>query len=192
MAPPITALILLAAALLAACTPESRNTLPAEDRVQADMRFVGSWVTSMMGTEYRAAVRALDERTLSVRLTETSRFAGRSSAPRETGHELTFYRVGGRDIVAARGPGLDEGGGPVYRFATYRFGGDDSVALYFLSEQVVYPRVHASHFLGRIRGRDPLFRDILLLEGPQRLAGLVRSDAPARLFSVTFGPFARQ
>lgn len=188
----VSAAIVLAAAVLSACTPESRNTLPPEDRVAADMRFVGTWVTNMMGTEYRARVRALDERTLAVRFTETSHFAGRVSAPLETEHVLSFYRVGGQEIVAARGPGLQEDTGPVYRFATYRFGGPDSVALYFLSEQDIYPRVHAARLLGRIRGRDPLFRDILLLEGPERLAGLMRSETPARLFSVTFGPFARR
>jgi hypothetical protein len=193
----IIAILSLALAGLAACTPESKNSLPEDFRIAPEARFVGLWRAGnepgqLQGTQIAVTVRVdpAEPLDLTVAIEETWRTT-RGAHQRDLRGRLRFYDVAGRRVVAV----LRENGTPAertWRFATYRFGGDDSLVLHFLDEKRLYERIHNGALHGKIRGGEKEFPDLLITAEPDKLAALIRVSDPFTLFTARLGPLARQ
>lgn len=179
-------------AMLGGCTPESRHGLPDTTRVAPDSRLVGSWTARLLGADYHVEIEPRNPRALTVRVSELYSPAGGTPRLRRETLELYAHEVDGVPLLALRGPALDARDGESWRFARYRFAGDDRLMLSFLSEQALHFWVRSEQFGGRIRSPDETFPDIVLTEPPSRLAGFLIAHDPAVMFSVSLGPFQRQ
>jgi hypothetical protein len=194
-------LIGFAALVMTACTPESREGLPETFRVAPDLRFVGAWrggneAGVLQGDEVVARLQVDPAAPLDLLMTanETWRTT-RGPHSRVLQGRLRFYNVAGRQIVAIQrldADGKAASDEATWRFATYRFGGNDGLALYFMDEEQVRRRVNNGILHGKIRGGEPEFPDVLLMEGPDNIAALVRTVEPATLFTARLGPFTRE
>jgi hypothetical protein len=194
-------LIGFAALLLASCTPESREALPESFRVAPDLRFVGAWrggneVGVLQGDEVLAQLKVDPAEPLDLLMTarETWRTT-QGPHSRTLQGRLRFYNVVGRQVVAVQrldADGQADSEAATWRFATYRFGGNDGVALYFMDEEQMRWRVNNGILHGKIRGGEPAFPDVLLMEAPDNVAAIIRTVDPAVLFTARLGPFTRE
>lgn len=188
--------VLAALAALAGCTPESRHPLPDDTRILPDARFVGAWrgrSDEGAAIDSRIAVRiaADPDQPLSLRAHVVEDWTLLGQAHRRSGEfRLQFHDVAGRRLLAAQR--LGERRDEPWRFAIYRFGGEDSrVVLNFMDEERIRSLVHAARLPGRIRGGEREFPDVLLTASPSQLTALVRATDPAVLFVPRLGPFER-
>lgn len=189
-------LIAFAVVLLAGCTPESKNGLPEDFRIAPEARFVGNWQggnddAGLPGTSVaaRLTVDPAEPLDLIADIDETWR-STRGEHKRALKGRLRFYDIAGRRVVAI----LREDVTPerrTWRFATYRFGGDDSLVLYFMDEARLYTQINNGALHGKIRGGEKAFPDLLITADASAVAGLIRYSDPAQLFSVRLGPLAR-
>ncbi|HEU0071504.1 MAG TPA: hypothetical protein VFS04_09430 [Alphaproteobacteria bacterium] len=191
--------IIAAAATLAlgvGCTPESKNGLPEDFRIAPEARFVGAWQggnddANLPGTTLaaRLSVDPAEPLDLIADIDETWR-STRGEHKRALKGRLRFYDVAGRRVVAV----LREDGSPearTWRFATYRFGGDDSLVLYFMSEARLYEQINNGALHGKIRGGEKEFPDLLVTAESDKIATLIRTSDPSQLFAARLGPLAR-
>lgn len=190
-------LILCAGVGLAACAPESRRGLPEDYRIAPDARFVGVWrggneVGVLQGSEVTARLTVDPDEPLDLLLAgEENWRSTRGLHHRAVTGLLRFYDIAGRRVVAIqRRDGTAEE--RTWRFATYRFGGDDSLLLYFMDEPRLRQLIFNGALHGKIRGGEPEFPDLLITAEPDKLAALIRSSDPATLFTARLGPLARQ
>ncbi len=195
----LTFLIAAAAtlALAVGCTPESKNGLPEDFRIAPEARFVGAWQggnddANLPGTTLaaRLSVDPAEPLDLIADIDETWR-STRGEHKRALKGRLRFYDIAGRRVVAV----LREDGPPetrTWRFATYRFGGDDSLVLYFMSEARLYEQINNGALHGKIRGGEKEFPDLLVTAESDKIATLIRTSDPAQLFAARLGPLARQ
>ncbi len=181
---------------LAACTPESRRGLPEDFRIAPEARFVGVWrggneVGALQGSEITARLTVDPAEPLDLLLDgEENWRSTRGSHRREVKGVLRFYDIAGRRVVAIQrldGTAEDR----TWRFATYRFGGDDSLLLYFMDEPRLRQLIFNGALHGKIRGGEPEFPDLLITAESDKLAALIRSSDPATLFTTRLGPLAR-
>ena len=194
----LTSLIAAAAtlALAVGCTPESKNGLPEDFRIAPEARFVGVWKggnddANLPGTTLaaRLSVDPAEPLDLIAEIDETWR-STRGDHKRALKGRLRFYDIAGRRVVAV----LREDGPPdtrAWRFATYRFGGDDSLLLYFMDEKRLYEQINNGALHGKIRGGEKEFPDLLLTAESDKIAALIRTSDPAQLFTARLGPLAR-
>lgn len=188
--------IFAALALAAACTPESKNGLPEDFRVAPEARFVGVWRGGnedggLPGATLAVAVRVdpAEPLDLLAAIDETWRTT-RGEHQRALRARLRFYDISGRHVVAV----LREDGTPderTWRFATYRFGGDDSLVLHFMDEPRLYTQINNGALHGKIRGGEKEFPDLMITAAPERIAALIRTSDPFLLFTARLGPLAR-
>ena len=187
----------LGALALAACTPESKNGLPEDFRIAPEARFVGLWRAGnepgpLQGTEIAATVRVDPAEPLDlIAAIEENWRTTRGAHRRDLRARLRFYDVAGRRVVAM----LREDGTPAertWRFATYRFGGDNSLVLYFLDEKRFYELINNGALHGKIRGGEKEFPDLLITAEAEKIAALIRTSDPFTLFTARLGPLARQ
>jgi hypothetical protein len=193
-------LIFFTATLIAACTPESRETLPESFRVAPDLRFVGTWrggneVGLLQGDQVVVQLKVDPAAPLDLLMTanETWRTT-QGPHQRKLQARARFYNIVGRQIVAVQrldADGKANGDEATWRFATYRFGGNDGMALYFMDEEQMRWRVNNGLLHGKIRGGEPQFPDVLLIEDSANIATIIRTVDPAVLFTARLGPFTR-
>ncbi len=189
---PFHVVVAVLALMLAACVPESRSSLPEDTRLAVDERLIGTWRTELLGNVHVAEVTRGAAGTLEVTLRSVSiEGAQRGLAPRESRHQLRFHELNGVAVIAERGPSLVDGR-TVHRFASYRVDPDGSVTLLYTNQYPVMTFVAPLRVPGELRSDDPLFRDVIMNAPPGDVATVLRSHAPAEMFGVPFGPFARQ
>jgi hypothetical protein len=189
-------LLIIAGLGLAACTPESRQGLPEDFRIAPDARFVGAWrggneVGVLQGSEVTARLTVDPTEPLDLLLAgEDNWRSTRAVYRRDVKGVMRFYDIAGRRVVAIKR--LDGAAGDqTWRFATYRFGGDDSLVLYFMDERRLYEQINNGVMHGKIRGGEPEFPDLLISAEPDKIAALIRTSDPAMLFTARLGPLAR-
>lgn len=189
-------LIVCAGLVLAACTPESRQGLPEDFRIAPDARFIGAWrggneVGALQGSEITARLVVDPAEPLDLLLAgEENWRSTRGVNHRDIKGVLRFYDIAGRRVVAIRrlDGAADE---QTWRFAIYRFGGGDSLQLYFMDEPRLRQLIFNGALYGKIRGGEPEFPDLLITAEPDKIAALIRSSDPAALFTARLGPLAR-
>lgn len=172
---------------LSACTPESRNTLPDENRIAPDARLLGQWRAEPDSDDFRIHVSRRDGLEFSVATTET---VGGGAARRihKVEYRLRAFDVGGRSILAVQELGRD----PAWRFVIYRLSGDDSVTLFTMDESPVRQLIEAGRLPGTVSGAAADFAEVMITASPARLVALIRDEDAARLFSTRLGPFVRE
>jgi hypothetical protein len=189
-------LIVIASLAVAACTPESRQGLPEDFRIAPDARFVGAWrggneVGVLQGSDVTARLSVDPAEPLDLLLAgEENWRSTRGPHRRDVKGVLRFYEIAGRRVVAIKR--LD--GAPdeqTWRFASYRFGGDDSLVLYFMDEKRLYEQINNGALIGKIRGGEREFPDLLIVAEPDKIAALIRTSDPATLFTARLGPMQR-
>jgi hypothetical protein len=187
---------LIAGLGLAACTPESRRGLPEDFRIAPDARFVGAWrggneAGALQGSEVTARLTVDPAEPLDLLLAgEENWRSTRGAHRRDVKGVLRFYDIAGRRVVAIqrRDGTADE---QTWRFASYRFGGDDSLVLYFMDEPRLYILLRNGALHGKIRGGEREFPDLLITAEPDKIAALIRTSDPATLFTARLGPLQR-
>jgi hypothetical protein len=181
---------------LLACTPESRRGLPEDFRIAPEARFVGVWrggneVGALQGAEVTARLTVDPAEPLDLLLVAEENWRStRGTHRRDVKGVVRFYDIAGRRVVAIqRRDGTAEE--RTWRFAIYRFGGDDSLVLYFMDEPRLRQLIFNGALHGKIRGGEPEFPDLLITAESDKLAALIRSSDPATLFTARLGPLAR-
>lgn len=186
-------LLIVVGFAVAACTPESTHNLPESDRIAVDARLLGTWHAHILGNDHVAVVTRGAPGTLDVVLRSvTDAGAKRGLAPRVTHHVLRFYDIDGTRVMSEEGPSMAQPDRRVFRFATYRFAADGSVTLLYLDQHEIWKVVSSLRLPGKIRSKDPLFRDLLVTASADQLVAFMRNIRPAALYDVAFGPFVRQ
>ncbi len=183
-------LLVLPAIGLYGCTPESRNSLPEENRVAGDSRLLGVWRAEPDSDDFRVQVSQRDPLEFAAVTTETTK-TEQGSRTHRVEYRLHFFDVGGSPILAIQEPGQAPGREPAWLLATYRFDDTNSAALFFMDEERIRLLVQGGHLPGAIRGADTQFPEVLITAPPAALAELIRSNEPARLFTARVGPFIR-
>lgn len=196
MRPFFSFLIIIAGLTVAACTPESRQGLPEDFRIAPDVRFFGAWrggneAGALQGSAISARLTVDPAEPLDLLLAgEENWRSTRGAHRREVQGVLRFYDIAGRRVVAIKrlDGAADE---QTWRFAIYRFGGDDSLLLYFMDEKRFYFFINTGALLGKIRGGEPEFPDLLITAESDKIATLIRMSDPAILFTARLGPLQR-
>lgn len=187
----LLALLVCCAVLVGACTPESARPLPESMRVTPDERLIGTWRARLLGNDHVAVVSAGDRGTLEVRLTTHAVGNSRPEDAITSRHVLAFYQFHGRRLLVERGPSLFDHK-PVYRFADYDIAADGTLMLRFLSEDAFDRVAKPVGLRMEIRGRDPVFRDLLVTDYAETTAAVLGTRPVAELFALSYGPFVRQ
>lgn len=175
---------------LFACTPESRNSLPDENRVAGDSRLIGLWRAEPDSDDFRIQVTRRDALEFAAVTTETAR-TEQGSRVHRVEYRLRFFDVGGRAILAIQELADKPGREPSWLLATYRFDDANSATLLLMDEERIRLLVQGGQLPGAIRGADTQFRELLITAPPAALAELIQSNDPARLFTARVGPFIR-
>jgi hypothetical protein len=188
----IAMILVLAAPLMGACTPESRKSLPEATRIAADTRLVGTWHARMLGNDYVARVTDSGGGELDVVL-RTMRLNAKNvgHAPMESRHKLAFFDLAGARVIAEQGPSMAEDR-VVHRFATYDVAADGSITLRYASQTEMNRFVLPLKLRAIIRSNDRTFRDVLLIADAEEIATFMGSVKPEKMFDVAVGPFVRQ
>jgi hypothetical protein len=181
---------------VAACTPESRQGLPEDFRIAPDARFVGAWrggneVGVLQGSAIGARLTVDPAEPLDLLLAgEENWRSTRGPHRRDVKGVVRFYDIAGRRVVAIKrlDGTADE---QTWRFAIYRFGGDDSLVLYFMDEKRFFAFINNGALPGKIRGGEPEFPDLLITADSEKIATLIRTNDPAALFTARLGPLQR-
>ena len=175
---------------LFACTPESRHSLPDENRVAGDSRLLGVWRAEPDSDDFRIQVSQRDPLEFAAVTSETAK-TEQGSRIRIVEYRLRFFNVGGTQILAiqelAPAPGRD----PSWLFATYRFDEKNDAALFLMDEEHIRLLLQSGRLPGTIRGAETQFPEILVTASPAELVELIRSNDPERLFTARVGPFVR-
>lgn len=172
---------------LVACTPESRDSLPAENRVAPDGRLIGLWRDESDGDDFRIEVSRRDEREYAVVTTETIG-GGAEKRLHKVEYRLQAFDLAGRSILAVQELERD----PAWRFLTYRWSGDDDITLFTMDETLVRQLIESDRLSGTVKGATTNFVEIMITASAAQLAALIGAADGARLFSYKIGPFQRQ
>ncbi|MFT5539321.1 MAG: hypothetical protein ACI82H_000839 [Alphaproteobacteria bacterium] len=188
----IAMVLVLAAPLIGACTPESKKSLPEALRTAVDDRLVGTWHARVLGNDYVARVTKdgggeLDVVLHTIRLNAQN--AGRP--PLETHHKLGFFSLAGKTVIAERGPSMADDR-TIHRFAAYDVAADGSITLRYTSQEEIRRFVLPLKLRAVIRSQDRTFNDILLIADSEEIAAFMGSVKSEKMFDVAFGPFTRQ
>lgn len=183
-------LVAASLAVLFACTPESRNSLPDDMRVAGDSRLLGIWRAEHDSDDFRIQVSQRDTREYAAVTTETVK-TEQGSRTHRVEYRLRFFDVAGTSILAIQELGQGAGREASWLLATSRFETDDVVALFFLDEERIRLLVQGGILPGTVRGADTQFPELLITAAPAALAELIRANDPARLFTARLGPFMR-
>lgn len=172
---------------VAACTPESRNTLPAENRVALDGRLIGHWRDESDSDDFRIEVSQRDARDYAVVTSETIG-SGAEKRLHKVEYRLQAFELGGKSILAVQELGRD----PAWRFLTYRWGGDDEITLFTMDETPIRQLIDSGQLAGTVKDAATSFVEIMITAPAAQLAALVGGADAARLFTYQIGPFQRQ
>lgn len=172
---------------LAACTPESRNNLPAENRVAPDARLIGHWRDESDSDDFRIQVSRRDEREYAVVTTETIG-SGAEKRLHKVEYRLQAFELAGRSILAVQELERD----PAWRFLIYRWSGDDDITLFTMDETPIRQLIDSGQLPGTVKGAATSFVEIMITAPAAQLATLIGGGDGARLFTYKIGPFQRQ
>jgi hypothetical protein len=175
---------------LLACTPESRNSLPDENRAAGDSRLLGLWRAEPDSDDFRIQVSQRDPQEFLAVTTETAK-TEQGSRVHRVEYRLRFFDVGGRSILAIQELGERQRREPSWLLAAYSVDEGNGAMLFFMDEERIRLLVQGGHLAGAIRGADTQFPELLITAPPAALAELIRSNDPARLFTARVGPFIR-
>ena len=182
--------LLLIVPTLFACTPESRNNLPDENRVAGDSRLLGLWRAEPDSDDFRIQITQRDPLEFAVVTSETSK-TDRGGRIHIVEYNLRFFDVDGRQILAIQELNRAAGDDPSWRFATYRFDEANRATLSLMSEDRIRQLVQGGQLPGTIRGADTQLPEVLIIASRAKLVELIRSEDPAKLFTARVGPFVR-
>lgn len=172
---------------LAACTPESRNNLPAENRVALDERLIGEWRDESDSNDFRIQVSQRDELEYAVVTTETIGGNG-GTRLHKVEYRLQAFQLSGRSVLAVQELERD----PAWRFLTYRWNGDDDITLFSMDEAPIRDLIDSGQLPGTVKGASTSFVEIMITAPAAQLASLIGGADGARLFTYKIGPFQRQ
>lgn len=172
---------------LTACTPESRNNLPVENRVAPDARLIGQWRDESDSDDFRIDVSRRDDQEFAVVTSETI-VNGGGKRLHKVEYRLQAFEVAGRAILAVQELERD----PAWRFLTYRWNGDDDITLFTMDETPIRALIDSGKLAGTVKGATTSFVEIMITASAAQLATLIGGAEGAQLFSYKIGPFQRQ
>ena len=175
---------------LFACTPESRNSLPDENRIAPDARLLGQWRAEPDSDDFRIQVAQRDPLEFSAVTSETVK-TEKGTRIHIVEYRLRAFDIGGRTILAIQELGQALTREPTWLFATYRIDGEDGAALFLMDESRIRQLILGGDLPGVIRDSETQLPELLITATPSALAELIRDTEPARLFTARVGPFVR-
>lgn len=175
---------------LCACTPESRNSLPDENRVAPDARLLGHWRAEPDSDDFRIQVSQRDPLEFTAVTSETVK-TEKGTRIHIVEYRVRSFDVDGGQILAIQelGQALDRE--PSWLFATYRLDEKNGVALFMMDEKHIRQLILGGDLPGVIRGAETQFPELLITATPEALAELIKGSDPERLFTARVGPFVR-
>jgi hypothetical protein len=188
----IAMILILVTPLMAACTPESKKSLPEATRIAVDDRLVGTWSARVLGNDYVASVTKAGGGELDVVLRTTRLNALNAGRPPiESRHKLAFFDLAGARVIAERGPSLADDR-TVYRFTEYDVAADGSITFRYASQKEILRFVLPLKLRADLRSAGRTFRDVLLTADSEQIAAFMGSIKSDKMFDVAFGPFKQQ